>query len=167
MSALRVMIGIDPGLSGAIVALADGEPAAIIDMPTRRMDGQNEVCARTLAEILRHIRSQHPGAYFSAVLEKVNGRAGWGATQGFRFGSGFGKVKAVLETLGIDYVEVQAPVWKRHYRLKGGDKTASRELASVRFPSVAESLRRAKDDGRAEALLIALWADSHQLGRAA
>lgn len=164
---LRVVIGIDPGLSGAIAALADGEPLAIVDMPTMRIDGHNEVCAKSLAASLRHLRAQHPGAYFLAVLEKVNGRAGWGATQGFRFGAGFGKVKAVLETLGIDYREVQAPVWKRHYGLKGGDKDGSRGLAAARFPGMADAFERKKDDGRAEAILIALWAQSHDMRLAA
>lgn len=167
MTSLRVVIGIDPGLSGALAVLADGEPLVIVDMPTMRVDGHNEVCARTLATSLRNIRGQHPGAYFLAVIEQVNGRAGWGATQGFRFGAGFGKVKAVLETLGIDYREVQAPVWKRHFHLKGGDKNASRELASARFPSIADAFQRKRDDGRAEALLIALWAATHDVRLAA
>lgn len=160
----RLTIAIDPGLTGAIALLADGEPREILDMPTRRIDGVHEICAATLADQLRCARAAHVGAYVSAVLEKVNGRAGWGATQGFRFGIGFGKVKAVLETLRIPTIEVQAPVWKRHYRLKGGDKDASREIASLRFPTMADYLTRKKDDGRAEALLIGLWHDSTQNG---
>lgn len=157
---LRLTIAIDPGLSGAVAFFADGEPFEVLDMPTRRVDGKNEVCAAALASEIRAVRAQHAGAYVSAVIEKVNGRAGWGATQGFQFGAGYGKVKAVLETLGIPTREVQAVVWKRHYRLKGGDKDASRAVAQARFPNVADQLLRKKDDGRAEALLLGLWHDS-------
>ena len=158
----RLTIAVDPGLTGAIALLADGERVELIDMPTRRVDGVHEVCAKTLADQLRCARAAHVGAYVSAIIKKVNGRAGWGATQGFRFGVGVGKVKAALETLGIPTREVQAPVWKRHYRLKGGDKDASRALAAARFPAVADALARKKDDGRAEALLLALYHDSTQ-----
>lgn len=164
---LRLTIAIDPGISGAIAFLADGEPCKILDMPTKRVDGHNEVCASTLAEGIREVRAAHAGAYVSAVIEKVNGRSGWGATQGFRFGAGFGKVKAVLETLRIPIREVQAPVWKRHYRLKGGDKDAARALAAARFPSAADQLRRKRDDGRAEALLIGLYHESTEMMGAA
>lgn len=53
-------------------------------------------------------------------------------------------------------------MWKRRLGLIGQDKDVGRLLAIQRFPSAAHLLRRKKDHGRADALLIALWA-KHQL----
>lgn len=164
---LRLTLGVDPGLTGALVWMVDGELADYLDMPTKRVNGVGEVCGRTLTEAIRAMRALHPGSYVSAVVEKVQGRQGWGATQGFRFGSGVGKVKGVLESLGIEYIEVPPVTWKRHMGLLKSDKDASRNLAIARFPSRAEWFARKKDDGRAEAALVALWYEAMALsGRA-
>lgn len=157
---LRVTFGIDPGLSGAVVALVDGEPWRILDMPVLTRGDWKEVHAQTLSGFLRGIRANHPGAYFSACLERVGARPGDGGTSAFRFGEGFGKVKAVLECLDIPYVMPVPAQWKRYYGLLGKEKDESRLLALARFPSAATDLARKKDHGRAEALLLALYHDS-------
>lgn len=161
---LRLTFGIDPGLSGAIATLLDGEPGPILDMPTRRVGAHSEVDAAALAAWIRGVRQQHAGAYVSACMERVQGRQGWGATEGFRFGESSGKVKAVLEAMGIPYTLVSPVTWKRRYGLLKSDKDDSRQLALQRFPSAAHLLNLKKHDGRAEALLIALWHDSTQNG---
>ena len=46
--------------------------------------------------------------------------------------------------------------WKKHFKLSK-DKGVSRATASQRFPQNAELFKRVKDDGRAEAALIALY----------
>lgn len=53
-------------------------------------------------------------------------------------------------------------MWKRRFGLIGQDKDAARLLAIQRFPATAFQLQRKKDNGRADALLIALWVE-HQL----
>lgn len=166
MSALRLTFGIDPGLSGAIVTLLDGAPGPFIDMPTRTIRDWNEVDGLRLCEFIREQRRQNPGAYVSACIEKVSARPGDGGTSAFRFGESSGKVKGILEALGIPYCRAIPAVWKRYYGLlkKAGeeknDKDAARQLALVRFPSAAPWLTRKKDDGRADALLLALWSEN-------
>jgi len=161
---LRLTIAIDPGHTGAVALLADGEPAGFIDMPTLRREGQHEVDAAALAEAIRSARAAHSGAYISAVLERVRALPRDGKTSVFRFGEGFGKVKAVLETLGIRIRLVDPPVWKRHYGLLKTEKDAARLLAIRRFPSAVDKLQRKKDQGRADALLMALYHDSTEVG---
>lgn len=164
----RLSIGIDPGVSGAIAALADGDPCAVFDMPVRTVQTANgkpwkEIDATALAAQLRGIRLEHRGAYVSACVERVGARPGDGGTSAFRFGDSAGAIRGVLEALGIPYSRAIPAVWKRHFGLLGTEKDAARELAIRRFPSMAGQLARKKDDGRADALLLALWAVNQEL----
>ncbi|MGQ4661321.1 hypothetical protein [Lysobacter sp. F6437] len=163
--ALRLTFGIDPGLSGAIATLIDGEPGPMLDMPTCRVDGKNEVCAFTLAAWIREQRAAHPGAYVSACLELVSAAPMGGRRQGtasmFAFGDGYGQVKAVLRVLNIPTTRVTPQVWKRHFHIAGKtkDPDAGRQMAIARFPGASDRLKRKKDSGRADALWLALWHD--------
>jgi crossover junction endodeoxyribonuclease RuvC len=175
MSALRLTFGVDPGLSGAIVTLLDGEPGPMLDMPTFHNGTANEVDAHAAARFIRDTRAAHPGAYVSACIERVRAmpnKAGpnvrtMGAQSSFNFGDGFGQVKAAFRVLGIQPVLVEARTWKSSMGLIGTDKDAARLLAITRFPDVEPQLRRKKDGGRADALWIALWHDRQALERAA
>jgi len=156
----RLTLGIDPGQSGAIAAIADGKPAGFIDMPTKaRKAGGEQVDPLVLSEKLRELMGQHPGAYVFAVLEQVSGMRGQGVSSTFRFGQADGVVRGVLGALGIGSIEVHPQVWKRYLRLTGMDKDAARTYVIERFPELAEQLKRKKDVGRADALLIGLWAE--------
>jgi len=167
---LRVTFGIDPGLSGAVVTLIDGEPGPMLDMPTFHNGTTNEVDAHALAEWIRAQRAAHPGAVFSVCIERVRAmpdRGGgavrkMGAQSSFNFGDGFGQVKAVCRVLGLPLVLVESQSWKRRMGLLGTEKDDARLLAIRRFPSVALQLQRKKDSGRADALLIALWHENTQ-----
>ncbi len=163
MSALRLTFGIDPGLTGAIATLMDGEPGHIIDMPTRKVGDWGEVDAQQLAFFLREVRGAHPGAYVSACVEKVGARPADGGTSAFRFGETAGKIKGALESLGIPYSRAIPAVWKRSMGLIGTEKDAARLLAIRRFPTAEPQLRRKKDNGRADALLLALWHENTQM----
>lgn len=165
---MRVTFGCDPGLTGAVVALIDGEVGPIIDMPTREVKSKQgkawkEIDAATLSRAIRAIRSDHPGAYVSACVEKVGARPGDGGTSAFRFGDSAGAIRGVLESLNIPIIRVIPAVWKRHYGLIGTEKDAARLLAIKRFPNAADRLKLKKHDGRADALLIALWNESTQV----
>lgn len=166
---LRLTLGCDPGQTGCIALLADGEPAGFIDMPTmpRRAGGQ-EINAAALAEHLRDHLRRHPGANVFGVLEQVGSMPRQGVASTFRFGQSDGVLRGVLGALGIGYIEVSPVKWKGHYGLKGQEKDAARALAIRRFPSVAMQLAKKKDQGRGDALLIALWGEStEQAARAA
>lgn len=162
---LRVTFGIDPGLSGAVMTLIDSEPGPFLDMPTFDNGTANEIDARALATFLRDVRAAHTGADFSVCMERVRAmpdRGGpnvrkMGAQSSFNFGDGFGQVKAVLRVLGLAPTLCEARSWKRHFGLIGTEKDAARVLAIRRFPSAEPMLRRKKDGGRADALLVALW----------
>lgn len=161
---MRLTFGVDPGLTGAVATLIDGEPGPVLDMPTVEVDGWGEVDARAVVVFIRELRAAHPGAYVSACIEKVGARPGDGGTSAFRFGQTAGKLQAILEVLGIPATRVVPAQWKRSFSLLRQDKDAARLLAIARFPSAQKVLSRKKDNGRADALLIALWHENTQLG---
>lgn len=165
----RLTLGIDPGQSGAIALLADGACAGFIDMPlVSRRAGGNEISGSLLAGTLRGVLQAHAGAYVLAVLEQVNAMPKQGVTSSFRFGQADGIVRGVLGALNIAWIEVPPQLWKRHLRLTGCDKDAARTLAIQRFPEHGALLARKKDVGRADALLMAVWAETtEQVSRAA
>lgn len=165
----RLVIGIDPGQSGALALLADGEFAGFRDMPTiPRKAGGEEVSGAQLAAILRGCQTPHLGAYVVAVIEKVGAMPGQGVSSAFRFGQSDGVVRGALGACGIGFIEVAPVKWKNRFALVGQDKDAARAYVIKRFPGAAVELVRKRDGGRADALLIALWAhETEQIARAA
>lgn len=162
---MRITFGVDPGLSGAIAVLRDGEPFTVHDMPTFMRGDWKEVDAAGIKVIVQEVRAANPGAYFSACIERVKAMPTDGRTSGFRFGDTFGKIKATFECLTMAYELVDPPVWKRRFGLIGAAKDGSRLLALERFPDMAHYLKRKKDDGRAEACLIGLYMEQTSYGR--
>lgn len=167
---LRLTIGIDPGLSGAIAVLADGEFERFIDMPTAKRGNAKgmEVDADALHRKLRDLRAAHPGAYLLAVLEKVGGHRGQGGSASFNFGQADGIVRGTLACLGIPKIEVYPQTWKTYLRLTGQSKDAARQMVLRLHPEVAEHITLKKHDGRADAFLIARWSEmTEQVARRA
>jgi crossover junction endodeoxyribonuclease RuvC len=79
---------------------------------------------------------------------------GQGTRSMFTTGYGMGIWVGILATLEFPYTTVRPQVWKRALRLSK-DKEASRLRAIQLFPGA--DLRRKKDHGRAEALLLAYY----------
>jgi len=169
---MRLTFGVDPGLTGAITTLIDGEPGPYLDMPTMDAGEGNEVDARAVVLFVREQRAAHPGAHVEAVMERIHarpmrdkdGKALEGGKARHSLAEGYGQLKAAIRVLGIPLTLVQPVAWKRSLRLLGQPKDAGRLLALARFPSARSFLSRKKDNGRADALLIALWHENTQLG---
>jgi crossover junction endodeoxyribonuclease RuvC len=148
MSVDCCILGIDPGISGAIAFYFPGIPSRVCaeDVPV----AAGEINAAGLAERIRKMRPD------VAIVERVSSRPGQGVRSTFKFGAAYGVVCGVLATLEIRCHRVSPAVWKRHFKLPA-DKEASRALALRLFPATAEHFSRKKDHGRAEAALIARY----------
>ncbi len=145
-----LILGIDPGKTGAIAVLdTDGRLLDVVDMP--------DVTGAALgAEVRMLLDDLAPHTVEVAWVERVGGRPGEGASRAFAFGAGWGGLLGALGALSVR-VELVAPsAWKARMRLTK-DKAACRQRAMERWPADAERFRRIKDDGRAEAALIALY----------
>jgi len=74
----------------------------------------------------------------------------------FSFGRSLGVAESVFGTLGVRVEYVSPQRWKKALGL-GRDKDESRMQAIERWPGSAGLFARKKDNGRAEAALIAFW----------
>ena len=95
-----------------------------------------------------------------AFIERVSGGQSFGRAQSgsFNFGEHYGFMSGLVLAARIPLTRVSASVWKGHYGLKDKtDKTGSRTLAAKLLPSPDIRYDRIKDDGVAEAGLIALY----------
>ena len=90
---------------------------------------------------------------------------GMGVAGAFNFGVAFGDIRTTVRCCGIEPVFVVPQVWKKHYGIRGSNKEDSRHLALELFPDMAPLLARKKDEGRAEAMLIARYGAMVATGR--
>lgn len=152
MTAARI-IGIDPGVSGAVAILSARGVFAVHDMPTVTVGrkARREVDAHSLAELLRPLAD---GAV--AIVERQSARPGQGVVSMFGLGRSLGAVLGVMAGLSIPVRMVAASVWKAALGVPV-DKALARARASELLPAGAGDWRRVKDHGRAEAALLALY----------
>lgn len=146
-----MIAGVDPGLSGGI-AFLDGAEIQTFEMPTQQpRKGRKVVDCAILGSLLSEFSPDH------LFLELVRSMPSDGHAGAFSFGRAFGAIEGACGGLLISLSEVTPARWKKDFSLIGQDKTASRARAAALFPKIAEDFRRVRDDGRAEAALIAEW----------
>lgn len=154
---MTTIIGIDPGVSGAVVMVSDSDKSQpwvlAEDMPTIEVRGRRHVDCHKLVRLLR---SGFPYKPDMVVLEHVQGVQGTGATSAFSFGRSFGLIEGVVSALGYPLTLVRPQLWTKDLALSR-DKGARRLVASNLWPANADLFGRVKDDGRADAALLCHW----------
>ena len=150
---MKLTLGIDPGQQGAIALYwADATEPMLQDMP---ITPSGAIDGFRLAEILRNARSFGP---VTAAVENVHGMPRQAGSAAFSIGVGV--IHGCLAAVGVPFTLVEPNAWKAGMGLTHKDKNASRALAAQLFPALADKFKRVRDDGRAEALLIAVYAAS-------
>ena len=150
------IIGIDIGSQGAIALLTPaGDLLEVVDMPILRdgPKGRPNVSAALLADIVVNMKAA------TAYVEFVAARPGEGAVGAFAFGRSRGVIEGVCGAAGVPLSFLTPAHWKRLVGIapgKEGAKDAARSEAIRRWPGHAATFARVKDDGRAEAALIAV-----------
>jgi crossover junction endodeoxyribonuclease RuvC len=148
-----MILGIDPGLDGAIAILNEsGELVSIHDMPTLE-DGAKGRRAVNPALFASIIYGSHATL---AYCELVGPRPTDSTTGAFGFGRSRGIIEGVLAAAGIPLAMIAPPVWKRASNIAPGkeNKDSARSVAISRWPSQAALFARKGDCDRAEAALI-------------
>ena len=153
---MSYVIGIDPGISGAI-SVFDWYTKSLLevyDMPTLEVDSgktkKRHISAVTLRDILEIYSDSH------VVVEKVGAMPGQGVVSMWNFGRSAGIIEGVVAALRMSSTYVTPQTWTKAVGRAAG-KDASRMRAMELFPTRADLFKRAKDDGRADAALIAYW----------
>jgi crossover junction endodeoxyribonuclease RuvC len=126
--------------------------------PGRGGKTKRELDAHALARLIGDRRPGH------AFVELVGAMPGQGVSSVFAFGKSFGVVIGVLAALDVPFTFVAPVVWKRAFGVPAA-KDGARARASQLMPAAAHHWTRVRDDGRAEAALIAYYG-LRQLGRA-
>ena len=151
------IIGIDPGLSGAIAILEDNKVKELFDMPVMP-EGKKNKRQLNSALLVKLIKDNIENVDNTVmVVEQVNAMPGQGVTSMFNFGQTFGAIKGICAALGLPIFFVRPAKWKKHFELINSSKDASRTKAIEMYPSIAEKLSKKKDVNKSDAILIARY----------
>lgn len=158
---MTTVIGFDPGMSGAFAVVGTnietGRPElrCVVDMPTYEAAVGKKIRRRLdIRGLINLVGDLGPMDF--AFVEEVATRPQEGSVGAFSFGKSAGAVEAVA-WMAAPVTLIRPQVWKKAVDLpKGATKDQSRQWAIRAFTAQEASFRRKKDDGRAEAALIAL-----------
>lgn len=172
-----VVIGIDIGLTGCCARLGPGMAPELADLPTvpdgppreatfrgkKREFQPMRLSGRGVLDLLHHLAPA--GHSVLVVFEDVRARPMHNDKVQFNtFHSqnslvmSRGIVQSAVDIAGFRSEAVQPSVWKKLFGLGGADKRDSLQMARKLYPVLAHDLRRVMDHNRAEALLIAHFA---------
>lgn len=145
-----MIIGIDPGCSGAIVITTDGGGYVNhLEMPTVKNGKSSRVNGAAVAAFLK----QWPTAH--VFIEKVGAMPKQGVTSMFTFGHACGTVEGIVAGIGMPCTFVTPQAWKKSAGLIGSDKDAARSRAIQLYPGLRILDQIGKGQAVADALLIA------------
>ena len=149
-----LIYGIDCGFTGAITLYwpKTGD-IEVYDMPVmKNAKGKTILNHHGILDILEPEGNGNRVAFLEATAARPN----QGVSSMYRFGSQAGALEMALAATKTPMHLVTPATWKRHFGLTAS-KGVARSLAMNRFPAEASRFARVKDDGRAEATLIALY----------
>lgn len=145
------IVGIDPGLNGAL-AMIDTEDwsLSIFDMPREPGRGdKNAVSPTGVAQLLNRLCPDY------VFVEDVWSSPQMGVTSAFNFGRSLGIVLGAAATSAI-LTLVKPTEWKARTGTPK-DKNQARRRAQQLFPCAFEVFKRVKDDGRAEGAILCFY----------
>lgn len=151
------VVGVDPGVSGALALHVDGKLASLEDMPVFNggVDGAR------VAEILRN--NMAPDCVFIEVSHAMpfNGRIA-----SFSLGMNTGIVIGVVQSLSHPLFRITPGKWKSKMGVTKMDKNGIRGIVREMYPDWHSCFARVKDHNRAEAVLISRFGVSQMIARA-
>ena len=149
------IIGIDPGLSGAIAIIENNTVLGIFDMPVMAEGKKNkrQLNSAQLVNIIKeNVKKEEE---IVVVVEQVNAMPGQGVTSMFNFGQTFGAIKGVCAALNLPIFFVRPSKWKKYFELINSSKDSSRTKVIEMYPSLSNKLSKKKDVNKTDAILIA------------
>ena len=158
-----IIIGIDPGINGAISIIENKKILEVYDTPTM-IDGKKNKRQINSAQVTNIIKERlNKDKEVVVVVEQVHAMPGQGVTSMFNFGQSFGVIKGICAALSLPIFFVRPSKWKKYFNLIKTNKDASRTKVIEAYPEISSKLHRKKDSNRADAILIALYFnDTHR-----
>jgi crossover junction endodeoxyribonuclease RuvC len=150
-----MMIGIDPGLSGALAVLTgDGVLVTVSDTPVLTLSTSRGTRQAYDVPGMVALLAPYGGPGTHVIIEEAQSMPGQGVRSMFTTGYGYGLWTGVIVALHLPHSSVRPHTWKTALGL-GKDKEHARLRAQQLYPGA--DLRRKRDHGRAEALLLAWY----------
>ena len=162
-----IIVGIDPGLTGAIAILDNKKVISLFDMPVMAEGKKNkrQLNSAQLVNILSEYKKRKDDEV-SVVVEQVNAMPGQGVTSMFNFGQTFGAIKGVCAALSLPIYFVRPSKWKKQFELINSSKDASRTKVIEMYPYLSDQLSKKKDVNKSDAILIArFYSDTRLLDK--
>ena len=149
------IIGIDPGLSGAVAVLENNKVLNIYDMPVMSEGKKNkrQLNSALLVDLIKENILENEEVI--VVVEQVNAMPGQGVTSMFNFGQTFGAIKGISAALELPIFLVRPSKWKKHFELINSSKDSSRTKAIEMYPKLSSQKKKKKDVNKSDAILIA------------
>lgn len=153
-------VGIDPGIRGGIALLDNkGKFVQVWNMPIEaKRKGGHRVDAHALLDIAREITEQ--GAVEVVVIESTSAMPGQGVSTMFQMGDSLGTVRVFAAVVSPRIELVHPARWKKAVGV-GSNKGHSLARARQLWPEARSCISLKKDEGLAEALLIAYYGHMH------
>ena len=129
----KCVVGIDNGVTGAIVVLAasNGDLLAKAHMPSRKRGGKNEIDSVALADwLLDNLEQLHLHDF---VLERPVGSQSVNAAVSMH--GSYHAIRSTIEVLGGNFHDVSAKEWQKAMLRKGDTKEQSIFTAVTRWPN--------------------------------
>ena len=145
------VLGIDPGITGALVILDNDEPIEWLLMPSMVVGKHNRVHGSAIARWINHIKPE------MAIMELVGAMPKQGVTSMFSFGHSAGTVSGVLEALFIPTAMVTPQYWKKCAGMINKSKDEARSHAIHLWPQWRELDKKGVGQALADAALIARY----------
>lgn len=158
-----VVIGIDPGLTGAVARL-DREGVTVVDIPCiQRGAGtatvKNQVNASALQAEIKALVQGCDRQEVLVMIELTQAMPKQGVATMYSMGHTAGMIEGVVAAMGLPHRLVPAAQWKKAMKIAGGKKSEKKEparaLAQRLYP--AAELHLVKHHNRAEAILLARY----------
>jgi crossover junction endodeoxyribonuclease RuvC len=148
-----IIAGIDPGMTGAMVILFPDNSTIVCRVPLMKKGKVQPAWSEWSWEW--SYWKFH--GFDRVVIEQVSAMPEQGSASGFNFGRSYGFVHALSIQFNAPIHFVTPAAWKGKLGLLKADKNASREEARRLMPSITPEVARVKDDGVAEAALLAYY----------
>jgi Holliday junction resolvasome RuvABC endonuclease subunit len=150
------VVGIDPGITGALALHDGGKLTTLEDMPVfdTRVDG---------AGVNDILRAMDPDAVF---IEDTQAMPRNGSIALFKLGLNTGIVIGVVQSLGHPLFRIRPAKWKAKMGVSRLDKNGIRGIVREMYPDWQSCFARVKDHNRAEAVLISRYGVSAMIERA-
>ncbi|MGE0108389.1 MAG: hypothetical protein AB7S81_01305 [Bdellovibrionales bacterium] len=158
---MTLFVGIDPGLSGAL-AFRFGEEMDVLAMPTltiSKAKGTRRVLDLTALSNIIDDKTKN-AARVSVFIERVSAMPKQGVASMFSFGESYGAIKGIVAAHFLPMTLVTPVAWKAKLKVSK-NKDDARYRASQLMPRFAHLWSRRKDDGMAEAALIAFYGQNY------